>query len=464
MHPSSIGAIPQTLIALLLALTTFPARADLYSAQVAYKKGDFATAFQQFKDLAELGQPEAQADLAVMYARGEGVNASNVYAHAWASLAGQNGNAKGMALAEHLEPNLTPTSLKFSSDIQSKYSQAALNARLMPHFLKGREYEDRDPVHPSKPYIPEYPEDAARRGVQGEVYVEFVVASDGHPRVPRILYAVPGGYFEGAVRESVLRSVYLPARINGQPISTSVSIMYNFTVPGVSIKDYDGLERRVHDTELKAAAGDPQAQMLYGMMIAGLPQLKRTYDQALPWFLRAAQAGAPYAQYQVGTGLLRGRGCQCDSGKGEIWLQKAAQADQSDAQVSLAEYMLKGEPTRESVNGAVVWLERGAKQGNAAAKLLLAGILAATPIREIRDPPRALTLADSLERDYKIDPSFWEIRAAANASRGDYKAAVKAESHAMNEATRLGWDLAPLQQRRSLYESGQPWTGNLLAF
>jgi hypothetical protein len=126
--------------------------------------------------------------------------------------------------------------------------------------------------------------------------------------------------------------------------------------------------------------------------------------------------------------------------------------------------MLKGEPTQESVNGAVVWLERGAKQGNAAAKLLLSGILAASPIREIRDPPRALTLADSLERDYKIDPSFWEIRAAANASRGDYKAAVKAESKAVDEATRLGWDLAPLLQRQSLYESGQPWAGNLLAF
>jgi TPR repeat protein len=168
---------------------------------------------------------------------------------------------------------------------------------------------------------------------------------------------------------------------------------------------------------LKAAAGDPQAQMLYGMMIAGLPQLKRTYDQALPWFLRAAQAGAPNAQYQVGTGLLQGRGCQCDTGKGEIWLQKAAQADQPDTQVSLAEYMLKGEPTQESVNGAVVWLERGAKQGNAAAKLLLSGILAATPIREIRDPPRALTLADSLEHDYKIDPSFWEIRGSECVAR-----------------------------------------------
>ena len=116
------------------------------------------------------------------------------------------------------------------------------------------------------------------------------------------------------------------------------------------------------------------------------------------------------------------------------------------------------------MTGAVVWLERAAKQNNGSAKLLLSGILAATPISGMRDPPRALTLADSLEHDYKIDPSFWEIRAAANASRGDFKAATKDQSKAVSEATRLGWDLAQLQQRQSLYESGQPWSGNLLSF
>jgi TPR repeat protein len=200
------------------------------------------------------------------------------------------------------------------------------------------------------------------------------------------------------------------------------------------------------------------------MMIAGLPQLKRTYDQALPWFLKAAQAGAPYAQYQIGTGLLQGRGCQCDAGKGEIWLQKAAQADQSDAQVSLAEYLLRNDSSRESVSGAVVWLERASKTNNKAAKLLLSAVLAANPLTDMRDPARALTLADSIEHEYKVDPSYWEIRAAASASRGDFKAAAKAQSKAVGEATRLGWDLTQLQQRQSLYGSGHSWTGNLLAF
>jgi hypothetical protein len=170
---------------LLLMLASFPASADLYTAGAAYKSGDFQKALQQFKELAELGQPDAQFSLAVLYARGEGVAANNVYAHAWASLAAQNGVAKGATLAAELEPQLTPTSLRISSDIQAQYSQSRLNERLFPHILDHREYEDRDPVRPSKPFVPDYPSGAQRDGVQGEVFVEFVVAADGHPRMPR---------------------------------------------------------------------------------------------------------------------------------------------------------------------------------------------------------------------------------------------------------------------------------------
>jgi TonB family protein len=441
-----------------------PAWADMYTASVAYDKGDFAAAFQQFKELAELGQPTAQLNLAIMYASGKGVARSSTYAHAWASLAAQNGEARGKAIADDLAASLTPTSLQVSSEIQAQYSQAKLDARLLPHVLNGREYADRDPPRRLKPYLPSYPLAAQQKGVQGETYVEFVVAPDGHPRTPRILYSLPTGYFEEYVRESVMRSTYLPARINGQPISTSMSMMYNFKVQSVSIHDYGNLANRVAETKAKAEAGDVSAQLLYGMMIAGLPQLNQTYDRAVPWFLKAAQAGVPYAQFQIGTGLLNGRGCQCDAGKGEIWLEKAAQADNADAQVSLAQYLLRGKPSAESLQGAMVWLERAAKQGNGSGKLLLSSILAANPFQDIRDPVRALSLTDGLQRTYKDDPNFWEIRAAAFASRDDYGAAIKAQSQALTEATQLGWDLQPLQQRASLYAAHQPWHGDLLNF
>jgi TPR repeat protein len=452
------------LVAVAALLSPAPAGADLYSAAQAYEKGDFAAAFTQFKELAQLGQPHAQFNLAVMYARGEGVAPSNTNAHAWASLAAQNGEARGKELADKLELMLTPNSLQFSSELQAEYSQAKLDERLLPHVLHGKEYEDRDPPRLLKAYAPSYPSDAERKGIQGDTYVEFTVAPDGHPRLPRILYSLPGGYFEGCVRDSIMRSTFLPARINGAPILASMSMLYHFVNSSVTIRDYGNLETRVNETKHKAEAGDPSAQMLYGMMLAGLPQLKQTYDKAVPWFLKAAQAGAPYAQYQIGIGLLHGRGCQCDNIKGEIWLEKAAQADQSDAQVSLAEYLLKDMPSTEALQGAVLWLERAVKQNNITAKLLLASILAANPFADLRDPARALALTDGMQHTYKQDPSFWEIRAAAFASRTDYNAAIKAQSQALNEATRLGWDLAPLQQRASLYASHQPFRGDLLNF
>lgn len=451
-------------LAVAMLLVAGPVRADLYSAHDAYEKHDFKEAFKEFKELAELGQPQAQYTLAVLYVRGEGVPSSLTYGHAWAALAGENGEAKGTALAAELAPQLTPNSLRLSSELQAQYSQANLDKRLLPHFLKARDYEDHDPARLSKPFMPAYPKEATEKGVQGEVFVEFIVAPDGHPRIPRILYALPNGYFESTVRESILRTVYLPARINGQPIASSTSMFYHFKMESVTIRDYGNLEQRVLQTKSKAEAGDPSAQMLYGMMIAGLPQLKQSHDQALPWFLKAAQAGAPYAQYQIGTGLLQGRGCQCDNTKGEIWLEKAAQADQPDAQVSLAEYLLRDNATRESIAGALVWLERAAKQGNSSAKLQLAALLAASPSADIRDPVRALSLVDGLEREYKRDPSLWEIRAAANASHGDFRAALKAENQAIVEATDLGWDLSHLTLRQSLYASQQTWTGNLLGF
>jgi uncharacterized protein len=462
VHTALLRSWVAALVASTACFIAVPSRADMYSAEVAYQKKDFAKAFQEFKELAELGQPRAQYDLAVMYARGEGVENSFTCAHAWASLAAANGYAAGTTLAEKLAPRLTPTSLKISAEIQAEHSQAALDARLFPHVLQGQEYEHRNPVRASQPFVPQYPGAARAKGVQGEVYVEFIVAPDGRPRVPRILYAVPQGYFEATVRDSVMRSSYQPARVDGRTVATLVSMFYRFEMSGVSIEQYGNLEQRVRETKSKAESGDPSAQMLYAMMLAGLPQLNQTYDQALPWFLKAAQSGAPYAQYQVGLGLLNGRGCHCDTTKGEVWLKKAAQADEPDAQVSLAEYLLKDQTNHDAVSAALVWLERAAKQGNASAKFQLAAVLAAYPTNQ--DPKRALALADSLESDYKNDPTLSEIRAAANAARGDYKAATQAQIKAIAQAKQLGWDLTLLAQRESVYESGQAWNGNLLDF
>ena len=353
--------------------------------------------------------------------------------------------------------------MKLSAEIQAQFSAETLNARLLPRMLNNKNYENHDPVRSLKnPPLPDYPEEFRRRGIEGEVYVEFTVPPDGHPRLPRILYSLPGSGFDSIVIDHTMHRTFLPARINGEPVTTSTSQFYRFSISGAFIEEYGTLKDRVAAAKAKAEAGDPSSQMLYGMMLAGLPQLNASYDKALPWFLRAAQSGSPYAQYQIGTALLSGHGCQCDNVKGEIWLQKAARAGEAEAQVSLAEYLLRDKPTAESTAGALQWLERAAQQKDRAGMFLLAAVLAASPDARTRDPARALTLADALERDHKKDPMFWEIRAAALAAKGDFKGADKSQLRGIEEASELGWNLDDMKTRQAQYASRQTWTGNLL--
>lgn len=64
-----------------------PALADLAAAQAAYNAGDFAAAFKDLKPAAEAGDAEAQALVAGMYARGQGIPADLGEAARWYGLA-----------------------------------------------------------------------------------------------------------------------------------------------------------------------------------------------------------------------------------------------------------------------------------------------------------------------------------------------------------------------------------------
>jgi len=55
-------------------------------------------------------------------------------------------------------------------------------------------------------------------------------------------------------------------------------------------------------------------------------------------------------------------------------------------------------------------------------------------------------------------------RAALDARLLGHESALAAELEAVNRAKELGWDLTKLEQRRTVYASHRPWTGNLLQF
>jgi TonB family protein len=385
------------------------------------------------------------------------VRQSDLNAYAWATLAVESGDASAQSLAEQLRPLLAPGSEKMAADIRAPYSRAALDERLMPKVQDTG--QDKARCRLVKADELTYPRDAREQGIQGEVTVETTVLADGSTRNPRILSAVPARVFDPTVRAMAMHLRWRPAEAPGAVVHCQMR--FRFQMP-YGKGAYPDLRSYVADTRKKAEAGNTQAERLYGLLLAGLPQLERPRSEAVPWFLKAAQAGSPVAQYLVGTSLLFGNGCQCEENKGEIWLRKAAQADEPNAQVELAGYALRGAPDARNTKLADVWLERAAASGDHDGTYYLSALLAATPVEELRDSKRALALLEKLREDERDNPTAVEIRAAALADSGAYGDAVKKEHRAISMASSLSWDLAPLNERLARYKAGQPWYGNLL--
>ena len=67
--------------------------ADYEAGLDAYKKGDYETAYKEWKALAEQGDAEAQFGLGLMYRNGQGVTQDDKEAVKWYRLAAEQGYA-----------------------------------------------------------------------------------------------------------------------------------------------------------------------------------------------------------------------------------------------------------------------------------------------------------------------------------------------------------------------------------
>ena len=79
---------------LLFLLFGSPASADFQKGSDAAQKGDYATAFKEWKPLAEKGNAEAQNSLGYMYSIGQGVKQDYKTAFKWYRLSAEQGNVE----------------------------------------------------------------------------------------------------------------------------------------------------------------------------------------------------------------------------------------------------------------------------------------------------------------------------------------------------------------------------------
>ena len=84
-------------LAICLAAVQFPVQADVEGGAKAIQRGEFEKAFSEWRPLAEKGDTQVQAAIAVMYHAGQGVPQDYEKAFQWYRRAAEKGNAASQA-------------------------------------------------------------------------------------------------------------------------------------------------------------------------------------------------------------------------------------------------------------------------------------------------------------------------------------------------------------------------------
>ena len=96
-----------SLFIVTLVMSSATASADYQEGLDAYDAGDYATAMKEWRPLAEQGNANAQYNLGVMYANGNGVPQDDVEAVKWYRLAADQGDADARGNKEIVEKKMT---------------------------------------------------------------------------------------------------------------------------------------------------------------------------------------------------------------------------------------------------------------------------------------------------------------------------------------------------------------------
>ena len=95
----------------------------------------------------------------------------------------------------------------------------------------------------------------------------------------------------------------------------------------------------------------------------------------------------------------------------------------------------KDEPGKRQ--SSLLWLENAADSGHYPSMLELAWTLATSRDGELRDPKRAVKLAEEAAGAYSDKITGWDTLAAAYAASGDFNSSIKVQKKAIKQAKKL---------------------------
>lgn len=334
-----------------------------------YFENNFDLAMHEFLELAELGNKQAQYQLGVMYARGEGVDKDIIEAYAWikSSITGDGAVEEAIEIESKVKSKLSNEQMRQSllkfNDIQKKYGDKAVEIRTIPRLGTNPSSSFTKALIVRSPHLI-FPKRAKSRA--DNITIEYTIGMDGRVKYPFVMYAI-GDEFNRAALNNIKGSVYIPAQIGNQPVeSYSMKRRFVFETVGDRIRQgqVNSILKKLREKADRRGSLDMYRYAAYIEILERYlsDDLKQNLDNPNKWFHSSAVNGFSPAKYQLGNNLLYGEQCHSDFDKSYFWLNSAAQDGLVEAQMMLGLERLNGVRFDDDTKTGIAWLRKSAEK------------------------------------------------------------------------------------------------------
>jgi|GEM_PF-1891274 len=474
-----IGLLSILLAVLVISLSN-GVRAERYEVAASnYQNKKYDLAYEQFLDLAELGNKDAQYAIGLMYLKGFHVNTDVNMAYAWLALSGSKGDITYRELADNVLETI-PQTQRFQAQsaydsVKSTYGDDIISAKSMPALIDSDGINDEilygfSPVATFK-MAPKYPQSALQAGIFGNVTMRYVVASDGRIKYPELGVATNEVFVKPSF-QATKAFVYKPTIVNGRPVPVfGVDNTFIFEVLVGGRLSSDEVEKDVNqeriyqvlvDARAKAETGSSVDRYEYAkvLLALGLHLNSSKFDEfnndKIKYFTKAAIDGLPDAQFELGKTFMYHDQCGPSIDASYFWLHQAAKNGFSRSQMVLGLERISGICFDKNVEKGIEWLETAAATYDPA-KLELAVAIATQLEGEQRDLAKAKQLLDSINiKTFEDKVSFYEAQAIVYSAAGSEEALERSLKKLKKEARKFKLPYEVLAQNIQRRLAGQP--------
>jgi FOG: TPR repeat, SEL1 subfamily len=181
----------------------------------------------------------------------------------------------------------------------------------------------------------------------------------------------------------VFRAVVLALGVTGMIHSISIAAAPDYSADVArAMRSGDYAQARTLLRE-RAQAGDAEAQLNLGALLATGRGGRPDPAQAARWYRKAAEQGNASAQYNLGTLYAQGTGVTRDMSQAVHWWRKAAEQGVIAAQYNMGAASADGVGVDQSDAAAVYWFANAAASGNDRASTALDDLATRLPTKQV---------------------------------------------------------------------------------